>query len=145
MKLEEIYTMWTKDSEIDTTELSNESVKIPKLHNKYFMIYMEEGMRLRKMRAQYKQLKLLKEQYYKGELDIDELKEHGWKPQPLKILKNDIPTYIEADNDIIDLSLKIGAQEEKVSYLEAIIKMINNRGFQLKTALDFERFRTGSL
>jgi hypothetical protein len=145
MKLEEIYTMWTKDSEIDTTELSNESVKIPKLHNKYFMIYMEEGMRLRKMRAQYKQLKLLKEQYYKGELDIDELKEHGWKPQPLKILRNDIPTYIEADNDIIDLSLKIGAQEEKVSYLEAIIKMINNRGFQLKTALDFERFRTGSL
>lgn len=145
MKLEEIYTMWTKDSEIDTTELSNESVKIPKLHNKYFMIYMEEGMRLRKMRAQYKQLKLLKEQYYKGELDIDELKEHGWKPQPLKILKNDILTYIEADNDIIDLSLKIGAQEEKVSYLEAIIKMINNRGFQLKTALDFERFRTGSL
>lgn len=145
MKLEEIYTMWTKDSEIDTTELSNESVKIPKLHNKYFMIYMEEGMRLRKMRAQYKQLKLLKEQYYKGELDIDELKEHGWKPQPLKILKNDIPTYIEADNDIIDLSLKIGAQEEKVSYLEAIIKMINNRGFQLKTALDWIKFQSGAM
>jgi len=145
MKLEEIYTMWTKDSEIDTTELSNESVKIPKLHNKYFMIYMEEGMRLRKMRAQYKQLKLLKEQYYKGELDIDELKEHGWKPQPLKILKNDILTYIEADNDIVDLSLKIGAQEEKVSYLEAIIKMINNRGFQLKTALDWIRFQSGAM
>ena len=145
MKIEEIYEMWSEDSTIDTTELSRESVKIPKLHNKYFKIYMEEGMRLRKMRAQYKQLKLLKEQYYKGELDADELKEHGWTPQPLKILKNDIPTYIEADDDIINLSLKVGMQEEKISYLEAIIKMINNRGFQLKTALDFERFRTGSL
>lgn len=145
MKIEEIYELWAKDSEIDQTNVSSESANIPKMHNKYFRIYMEEGMKLKSFRAKYKQLKLLKEQYYRGELDITELQQYGWEPQPLKILRQDIPTYIDADQDIIDLSLKIGMQEEKVSYLEAIIKMISNRGFQLKTIVDWERFRTGAM
>ena len=31
-----------------------------------------------------------------------------------------------------------------VDYLESIIKQITNRGFQLKTIVDWERFRTGA-
>lgn len=145
MKIEELYEIWSKDCEIDQTNISNESANIPKLHNKYFRIYMEEGMKLKKLRFDYKQLKLLKEQYYKGELDQDELNEYGWQPQPLKILRQDIPTYIEADKDIIQMSLKIGMQEEKVNYLESIIKQINNRGFQLNTIVQWEKFRTGAM
>jgi len=145
MKIEEIYEMWAKDSEIDQTNVSGESANIPKLHNKYFRVYMEEGMKLKQLRAKYKQLKLLKEQYYRGELDITELQQYGWEPQPLKILRTDISTYIDADQDMINLSLKVGMIEEKVNYLEAIIKMISNRGFQLKTILDWERFRTGAM
>jgi hypothetical protein len=145
MKIEEIYEMWAKDSEIDQTNVSGESANIPKLHNKYFRVYMEEGMKLKQLRAKYKQLKLLKEQYYRGELDITELQQYGWEPQPLKILRTDISTYIDADQDMINLSLKVGMIEEKVNYLEAIIKMISNRGFQLKTIVDWERFRTGAM
>jgi hypothetical protein len=145
MKIEEIYEMWAKDCEIDQTNISNESANIPKLHNKYFRIYMEEGMRKRQLEAKFKQLKLLKEQYYRGELDVSELKQYGWDPQPLKILRQDIPMHIDADQDIIDMSLKIGMQQEKVNYLESIIKMINNRGFQIKSIIDWERFRTGAM
>lgn len=145
MKIEDIYEMWAKDSEIDQTNVSGESANIPKLHNKYFRVYMEEGMKLKQLRAKYKQLKLLKEQYYRGELDITELQQYGWEPQPLKILRTDIGTYIDADQDMINLSLKVGMIEEKVNYLEAIIKMISNRGFQLKTIVDWERFRTGAM
>lgn len=145
MKLETIYEMWSKDCEIDMINISNESANIPKLHNKYFKMYMEEGLKLKKMKTDYKQLKLLKEQYYKGELDIEELKEHGWEPQPLKILRQDIPNYVDADDDIINQTLKIGLQESIVDYLESIIKQITNRGFQLKTIVDWERFRTGAM
>lgn len=145
MKLEEIYEMWSKDCEIDMVNISNESSNIPKLHNKYMMIYMQEGLKLKKMKTDYKQLKLLKEQYYKGELDISELKEYGWEPQPLKILRQDIPSYIEADNDIVKLTLKIGLQESIVDYLESILRQISNRGYQLKTIVDWERFRTGAM
>lgn len=145
MNIEEIYEMWAQDSEIDQTNISSESANIPKLHNKYFRHYVDEGLRLKKLKAEYKKLVKLKGEYYRGELDIEELKEYGWEPFSLKVLKTDIPTYIEADDDIINMSLRIGMQEEKVSYLESIIKMINNRGFQLKTIVDWERFRTGAM
>jgi hypothetical protein len=144
MTIEEIYELWAKDSEIDQTNISGESANIPKLHNKYFKMYVDEGLRLKKQKADYKMLVKLKGEYYRGELDITELQQYGWEPQPLKILKTDIPTYIDADKDVINLSLKIGMQQEKVSYLESIIKMISNRGFQLKTIVDWERFRTGA-
>jgi hypothetical protein len=144
MKLEEIHEMWKTDGEIDMVNVSKESANTPKLHNKYYMVYVEEGLKLKKLKAEYKKLRLLKEQYYKGELDIEELKEYGWNPQPLKILRQDIPTYLEADDDVINTSLKIGMQEAKVEYLESIIRQINNRGFQIKNIIDWERFRTGA-
>jgi len=145
MNIEDIYTMWAEDSEIDQTNVSSESAKIPKLHNKYFKHYVDEGLRLKKLKADYKELCKLKGQYYRGELDITELNSLGWEVQPLKILRQDIASYVEADKDVIHLSLRIGLAEEKVSYLESIIKMISNRGFQLKTIVDWERFRTGAM
>jgi hypothetical protein len=145
MKLDEIVSLWSKDCEIDQTNISSESANIPKLHNKYYLIYMEEGMKLRKLKFDLKQLQKLKGEYYRGELAMEELQEYGWEPQPLKILKQDIPTYVDADNDVINLSLKIGMQQEKVEYLESIIRQITNRGFQLKTIVDWEKFRTGAI
>lgn len=145
MRIEEIVESWSKDCEIDQTNVSNESASIPKLHNKYYQMYMQEGLKLRKLKADNKLLLKLKGEYYRGELSIEELNDHGWEPQPLKILKGDIPSYVEADKDVIEMSLKIGMQEEKVDYLESIIRMISNRGFQLKTIVDWERFRTGAM
>lgn len=145
MNIEEIYEMWSKECEIDQTNISNESANIPKLHNKYFRTYVDEGLRLRKLKSDYKQLVKLKGEYYRGELDIAELQQYGWEPQRLKILKADVSTYIEADDDVVKASLRIGLQEEKVKYLEAIVKMISNRGFQIKSIVDWERFRTGAM
>jgi hypothetical protein len=59
------------------------------------------------------------------------------------ILKADIPMYMEADKDIIDLSLKIGMQQEKVDFLESIIKSFQTRGYTIKNAIDFMRFSMG--
>ena len=144
MKLEDIIESWEKDGPVDAINITNESANTPKLHNKYFKIYMGEGYILRKMKADYEELYKRKPEYYKGELDVTELEQFGWEPQPLKILKQDIPSYLEADDDIIESSLKIGAQEQKVGYLESILKMIGNRGFQIKSIIDWERFRTGA-
>lgn len=145
MKIESIIEEWSKDLKIDTSNISNESSNIPKLHNKYYMYYMSEGMQLKKLKAEQKKLLKLKQEYYKGELSYEDLREFGWEPQPLKILKQDIPTYIDADNDIIDMSLKVASQEYKVDYLEEIIKQITNRGFQLNTIVQWEKFRTGAV
>lgn len=144
MDIETIYSEWAKDGEIDQTNVSRAVTDIPKLHNKYFKIYVDEGLKLKKLKAEYKILWKIKGEYYRGELDEEELKQHGWKPQPLRILKADVPSYLEADPEVIKKSLLIGLQEEKVAYLESIVKHISNRNFLLKTIVDWEKFRTGA-
>lgn len=144
MDIETLYNEWAKDGEIDQADISKSTRDIPKLHNKYFRWYVEEGLKLKRLKAEYKILHKLKGEWYRGELDDEELKEHGWQPQRLKILRADVPTYLEADPDVIKMSLKIGLQEEIVAYLESIIKHISNRNFLLKTIVDWERFRTGA-
>ena len=145
MSIEKLYEEWGKDGEIDQMNVSKAATDVPKLHNKYFRWYVEEGLKLKKLKAEYKILYKLKGEWYRGELDEEELKQHGWKPQPLKILRADVPQHLEADVEVVKLSLKIGLQEEIVAYLESIVKQINNRNFLLKTIVDFERFKTGSL
>jgi hypothetical protein len=61
-----------------------------------------------------------------------------------KVLKSDVPQYIDTDEDIIKLNLKMYAQSEKVDYLEAIIKQIVNRGYQVKSIIDWEKFKVGA-
>ena len=144
MDIQTIYNEWAKDGTIDSSDPSGEAKRVPELHNKYFRMYSEQGLKLRKLRADYKILTKLKTEWYKGELDEEELKLQGWKPQPLKILRSDIPNYLDSDPDLIRKSLVIGAQEEIVAYLESIVKQIANRNFLLKTIVDWEKFKAGA-
>jgi hypothetical protein len=144
MKLEEIYTEWDIDSSIDTTDLGNESIKIPKLHNKYYKLYTGEKLLLRKYEAEMKSLKLSKYEFY-TQGPSAETKELGWEmPARGMILKQEMPMYMEGDKEIIGLSLKIGLQQEKVELLESIIKSLVNRGFQIKSAIDWHKFTMGA-
>jgi hypothetical protein len=144
MKLDEIYSEWKKDSDIDMTSLGDESIKIPKLHHKYFQVYSSEKLLLRKYEAELKQLKLSKYEFY-TQGPSKESQEKGWTiPARGMILKQEVSMYLDGDQDIIDLSLKIGYQQEKVELLESIIKSLTNRGFQIKAAIDWHKFTMGA-
>lgn len=143
MKYEEIFSEWEKDGEIDRTNISKAASNIPKLQNKYLKWYTEESMILSKIKSDYKILCKLKTEYYNGTMDSDDLKKYNWKPQPLKILRQDIPMHIEADPDVVNASLKIGVQELVVEYLESIVKHISNRNFTIKNIIDYEKFISG--
>ena len=143
MKIEDIVSEWDKDCKIDETELGDESTKIPVIHNKYLKIFIGENAQLKRMYAQRFKLKRKLSEYYLGELDKDDLEEIGREQFYKKLLKNEIETYIESDDEFIETNLKIALQEEKVHYIEAILKSINNRGFQIKNAIDWLRFTNG--
>jgi hypothetical protein len=143
MKLDEIHALWSQDCEINRIELGEEALKIPKLHSKYLRMFSDERMLLRKLEEDRSSLKLLKIDYYRGVLPEEDLRANGWEPFRLSVLKSDIPMYLDADQDIIKINLKISVQQEKVDTLEAIIKSISNRGYLIKSAIDFEKFKVG--
>jgi hypothetical protein len=143
MKIDDIYAEWEKDSHINRSELGEEALNIPKLHHKYFKIFTNERLLLRKQEAELKQLKVEKLEFYTMG-PTEETHSKGWRLPPQgKILKSEVNNYIEADADIIQLTLKIGIQNEKISLLESIIKSLTARGFNIKAAIEWEKFKVG--
>lgn len=143
MNIEEIMELWNTDTNIDKTELGDESLKIPKLHSKYYNILIKERLVLRKYYEDMKKLKLDKYEFF-TQGPSEETRDKGWRLPPKgMILKGDIPMYMDADQDVIDLTLKIGLQQEKVDLLESIIKTIINRNFVIKNAIEWNRFTMG--
>lgn len=143
MSIDEIISLWKEDVNIDITELSNETLKIPKLHHKYYQILINEKMILKKYESEMKKLKLEKYEFY-TQGPSEETNQKGWElPAKGLILKSDIPMYMDADKDIINISLKISYQQEKIDYLESIIKTVINRGFLIRSVIDWQKFTLG--
>jgi hypothetical protein len=143
MKLEDIMSLWAQDAQMDDSELGQESLKIPLLHHKYYRILVEEGLRYKQLDHEYKRLYKKKYEYFMGIISEEELEENNWDPNPLKILKQDIPMYMESDADIQAIQTKLDIQKQKISYIESIIKTVSTRGFLIKNAIDWERFKVG--
>lgn len=143
MNIQDLHTLWEADSKIDRTELGEESLRIPQLHAKYFRLYSDERRVLRQWEQSYKRLYRQKHEYYNGTLSLEELKENAWDPFALRILKSDISVYIDADEHLMKARSMIAQQQEKVEFLESIIKNLPSRGYQIKSAIDWEKFRNG--
>lgn len=143
MDIEEIEKMWAADSKIDETNIGGESIKIPQLHSKYYKLYYRAVMKMNKLKANLKELERDKTEYYNGTMAQEDLKERGWKPNPLKILRSDIDKYIQSDKDIINLCLKIDYYNGMAKFLEDVIKQINNRSFMIKNYVEFMKFQHG--
>ena len=144
MKLEEIQELWNRDREIDIAELAIESVRIPQLHDKYLKIYIDERIKLKSLEFELSKMVRLKNDYYSGKMAQEDLEKLGWEPFLGKILKGEMHSYLEADEDVFRIKTKIVMMEEKINYLDSIVKMINNRGFQINSAIDWIKFKSGS-
>ena len=143
MKFEEIQISWTRDCKMDETELSHESIKIPQLHNKYLIFYSNEKLKFKEIKYLFAGLIKRKRDYYSGRMTAEELEAADWEPFQLKLLKADVQEYIDADDNVIESKKLLALQEEKVNYLESIVKSLTTRGYLIKNAIDWKRFTEG--
>ena len=140
MNLDEIQTLWEEDSKIDEDNLHQESTKIPALHAKYYKI-LNNILLLKKLEEnKFKQLKKDKWQYYTGKSDPEVYIE---KPFDHKVLRQDVDKYMEADEDLIRISSKIDYFQVMLNYLDSILKIINNRTYQIKNSIEWQEFIRG--
>jgi hypothetical protein len=51
--------------------------------------------------------------------------------------------YVESDDDIINLEAKIKFLDQMLFWLDQVMKQISNRGFQVKSAIEWEKFING--
>lgn len=140
MNLDEIQLSWEEDSKIDEDNLHTESTRIPSLHAKYYKI-LNNILLLKKIEEnKFKQLKKEKWQYYTGKADPEVYID---KPFDHKVLRQDVDKYMDADEDLIKVSSKIDYYQVMLSYLDSILKTINNRTYQIKNSIEWQQFIRG--
>ncbi len=143
MNLNDLKAMVADDIIMDDTELDIESLKTPQLHNKYLNFFHDEKLIYVKQEEEYKKLYRLKWEYYTGKMDQDSLDKLEWEPFQLNILKVDIEKYLSSDEDLSLIRLRLSYTKEKVDYLESVIKIISNRQWNIRSAIDWRKFLNG--
>ena len=141
INIEELQSMWERDSKIDPDNLHLESLKIPGLHSKYYNLYNTLKLLNEKAHTEFSSVKLERYQYYSGKSPAEVYVE---EPFPYKVRdKESMKQYIDADTKIQEKLLKVKYYEIMLSFLEEVIKSINNRTFQIKNAIEWQRFTAG--
>jgi|TARA_B110000977_G_scaffold4665_1_gene6716 hypothetical protein len=143
MSTDDISELWAADAVIDETNLGNEAKKIPQLHSKYYNLYYREALKVKKLKYDLKTLELDKREWFDGSMAEEDLKTLGWKPYQKKVMKADMERCIQADSEIITLSLRIDLHTERAKFLEDIVKTIHGRNFIIKSMIDILKFQAG--
>ena len=141
MNLEQLQEQWKKDSVIDTDLYCEESTKIPQLHMRYMEYYTTFALMKKEREGEMKGLVKEKWIYYKGKAPSSVYKEI---PFDLKLTdKKEVEMFIGADEEVRKLQYKIDYIDQVLYFLDSILRMINNRNFQIKNAIDWEKFKNG--
>ena len=141
-QIDDLLEMWRQDCDIDRTEPDREILNIPKLHSKYLNVLSRHRLLSKDAEFKYNKMKKLKWEYYTGKLDDDQLGEHGWKPFPF-ILKSDITTYLDSDEDLNKYLANKALHDEIVDLCTTILKELNSRTFQLRDYISWQKFIQG--
>ena len=141
MNLEQIQEMWEKDSHIDPDNLHDESLKIPQLHSKYYTVYNTIVLLREKALDQYKRIKLERYNYYTGKAPAEV---YAAEPFAYKVREKDaIQRHLEADEKLSQIDMKIRYYDVTLKFLEEIIRNISGRTYQIKNAIEWQRFQSG--
>mgnify|MGYP001223083799 FL=1 len=141
MNLEKIQEMWEKDSQIDPDNLHDESLKIPQLHSKYYTLYNTITLLREKARESYAKVRLERYNYYTGKATAEVYAE---EPFPYKVREKDaIQRHLDADDKMNKIDMKIKYYDVMLKFLEEIIRAVSNRTYQIKNAIEWNKFQAG--
>ena len=141
MTLDELKLQVQRDLKVDDEHLDTESLKNQEIKATYLDHKSRYELLLYRAKGDYKRLYREKWEYYGGKADA---KIYASKPFDLKVLKTDLAVYITSDEEIINAENKIGYLETVVDYIKGVIKSVDNRGWDIKNAIEWKKFEAGA-
>ena len=140
MTLDELKLQVQRDLKVDNEHLDTESLKNQEIKANYLDYKSRYELLLYKAKGDYKRMYRDKWEYYGGKADA---KIYAVKPFDLKVLKTDLAVYISADEEIMNAENKIGYLETVIDYIKGVIKSVDNRGWDIKNAIEWKKFEAG--
>ena len=147
-KFENLREQWAEDSAVDfqfknkqySTDLGQLALDIPFQHNKYLNHYTDIQQIKASLEFEIRKMVREKREYYSGEADA---KVYAAKPFGSRLSSSEMKTYLESDDDIINIEAKIKYLDQMLYWLDQVMKQVSNRGFQIKSAIEWEKFVNG--
>ncbi len=139
MNIDELKAEWKSDCEIDDIELDKSSLEIPKLHAKYSEYLTDAIIQQKNIQFQYNTLLKDKWLWFNGKMDEARIKELGWNDDPfdgLKIMKNDMQVFFNADTDLQKLNANLEYANIKINFLKECMTNITWRHQTIKNTID---------
>lgn len=144
MKLSEIQDSWKVDSLIDETNLGKAAAKTPQLHAKYLNLLSNARLQARRAEGEYQRLRRVKYRYFRGELSKDELETLGWAQyQGVKPIKNEMDEFLATDEDLLTSLDRLEYHRTVMHQLESILKSLHSRTWDIKNAIEWNKFSNG--
>lgn len=140
--LTEILENWKIDSSFDPAALDKESLKINGKHHKYLLYYNRLMKRKISLKHKYMTMKREKNYFYSGKGNATVYKDN---PFEYKLMKSDIPEYVNTDSEILKLEQEMETINLYLENVTQILNMIKNMNFQIKNAIEYQRFINGSI
>tara|TARA_B100000902_G_scaffold390805_1_gene440383 strand:- start:8770 stop:9243 length:474 start_codon:yes stop_codon:yes gene_type:complete len=149
-KFEKIKEEWATDSHVDfefknknyTADLGKISMEIPFQHNKYLNHYTDLSQIKTSLEFEVRKLVREKREYYGGEAEAHVYAE---KPFGSSIKTADkMKVYLESDEDLINQEAKIKYIDQMLYFLDHVLKMVSQRNFHVKNAIEWEKFINGN-
>ena len=140
MTLEQIMDMSKKDIKLDDISLDTESLRTPGLFDKYLKIHTLFKRELKKLEKEYNQIKREKLVYYTGRADREV---YDKNPLDIKILKNELDTFMNGDSEMIEMQTKIDNMQLMFDYVERCLKNILERQWHIKNIIEWRKFTNG--
>ena len=141
MNLETLQEKWKSDCQIDTDQYGNASIIIPQLHQRWMEFYNTFSLMKKDREGEMRGLIKEKWIYYKGKAPATVYRE---VPFDFKLTtKEEVKILIDADDDVRKLQYKIDYIEQVLIFLDGVLRQINSRNFQIKNAIEWEKFQAG--
>jgi len=138
--LDDLVEQVKKDLAIDREDLSFSAAQNPILHEKYLRLLLEYKNKLIRVEATVNVVTRELREFYSGVAPPDVYKK---RPFNLKLLKNELPIYIESDEEYVAAITKFNQLQSIVSYLEGVVNAVKSRGYDIKNVIEWEKFKNG--
>ena len=144
MNINDIEKMIKEDGTFlkDEINIDIASLSVPELSGKYHQLISEETMSLRLLKKEYDVLYRDRWIFYSGKADPDTYAKEEFN---LKILKQDLDKFLNADEELNKQKDKVTLQEVKINLLTEFTKSIMSLSFNIGNAIKWKKFLSGEL
>lgn len=140
MDLEKLIEEAKVDLKYDKVNLSDSIHVISSLISKWIDYHVREKKVVFGLEKVLNELKTKKWLYYSGKSSAETYKKN---PFGLKLLKTDVPQFIDSDPEIQKVREELNIQNEKLFVIDEVIKGLKSRSFEINSIIRWNEYLQG--